>query len=563
MRGSVRSAAFRASLFGLAALSAVDCTTDSPLTGTAEQAAVTQLPPNLNLALNARNALTIGAFTQVSADVGASGLSGSVLFDVNSNQGFFSGFNVLANTVTINTGATVGHIFGNDITLNGSAGQESIGLDPRLLPAVPTVSPSTPGTTNVSTGKNEAIQLCPGSYGTISVGQNSILNLNGGVYQINRLVLGDGARLEPSEPVVILVAGALTTNIGSIIRPSDQAINPMTAASIRIEVSGAINLGDSAQIRAHLIGAGKVTTGTSLSLSGAIWGKNVTIGTSGFISAEGVVAAATPTVAPPCNDNNACTVDACVSLGSNGFCSNTPAPSGTSCEDGNLCNGAEACDGAGACQPGPNASAGTSCSDGNACDGDETCNGAGSCVTGAPPVVDDGNPCTADACDANAGVSHTNLPDGTTCSGIGTCTNGTCSVTGAVFSDTFIQFEDSPAQCSHWNDFRINQLTSGSYSSVTMNGTFDTTGVTCTTPSAATQICSALHSGATTTVFCDGHLWFTGNCGNGLELNADFGVCSCSNSPTVRPCEGFGDWGGIGTSTCFGEPTQTMTVACQ
>lgn len=560
MREFVRSVAFRASLFGLATLSAVSCTADSPLTGTAEQEAVTQLPPNLNLALYAKNSLTIGAFTQINADVGGSGLNGSVLFDVSSTQSFFN--NVAANTVTINTGASVGHIFGNDITLDGSAAQESIGLDPRQLPTFPAVTPSTPGTTNVSTGENQAKQLCPGQYGTISLGVNSVLNLNGGVYQVQKLVLGDGARLEPSEPVVILVAGAMTTNIGSTIRPSDQALNPMSAADIRIEVGGAITLGDSAVIRAHLLGAGKVTTGQRLSLSGAIWGKNVTIGTSGFVSPEGVFATQTPAVPPPCNDNNACTVDACVNLGAIGFCSNTPAPSGTSCEDGKLCNGAETCDGAGTCQPGTNATAGTSCADGNVCNGDETCDGNGSCAAGTPPPVNDGNPCTADSCDPITGVTHTNLPDGTTCSGIGTCTNGTCSVSGTVFSGSFLQFEDAPQACNDWHDFLFNQLTNGSYSSISMNGTFDTTGVTCNTPSAATQICNALHNEISTAVFCDGHTWFTGFCGTDLELNVDFGVCFCTSFPTVRPCEGFGDWGGIGTTTCGG-PSQTMTVVCQ
>lgn len=561
MKALVHSVVFRASLLALVPLSAVTCTGDAPLTGSAEQEAVTQLPPNLNLTLNARNSLTIGAFTQINADVGSSGLNGSVVFDTSASQSFFN--NLLANTVTINIGASVGHIFGNDITLNGSAAQESIGVDPRQLPAVPAVTASTPGTTNVSTGENQAKQLCPGQYGTISLGVNSVLNLNGGVYQVQRLVLGDGARLEPSEPVVILVAGAMTTNIGSIIRPSSQAINPMTAADIRIEVGGAITLGDSAQIRAHLLGAGKVTTGQRLSLSGAIWGKTIAIGSNGFVSSEGVLAAQTPAVPLPCNDNNACTVDACVSLGSTGFCSNAPAPRGASCEDGNTCNGAETCDGAGACQPGPNATAGTSCGDGNTCNGDETCNGAGSCVAGTPPVVNDGNACTIDACDPTTGVSHSNVPDGTTCSGTGTCSNGTCSVIGTVFSDDFFQFQDSPAQCTHWNNFRINQLTNGSYGSVSMTGTFDPTGVTCNSPSAATQICNALHNGFSTSVFCDGHNWFTGFCGNGLELNVDTGVCFCSSSPTVRPCEGFGDWGGIGTGTCFGEPSQTMTVVCQ
>ena len=433
MRDLVHSVAFRASLLGLATLSA--CTADSLQTDTTEQAAIAQLPSNLNLMLNARNSLTIGAFTQVSADVGASGLTGSVLFDVSSTQGFFGGFNVVANTVTINTGASVGHVFGNDITLNGSASQESIGIDPRLLPQVPAVTPSTAGTTNVTTSENQAKQLCPGRYGTISLGINSVLNLNGGVYQIQKLVLADGARLEPSEPVVILVAGALTTSTGSIIRPSAQSLNPMIASDIRIEVAGAATIGDTNQIRAHLLGAGKITTGKQLSLTGALWGKNVTIGSSSFVTAEGVFAAQPSAVPPPCNDNNACTEDACVSLGASGFCSNTPTPSGSSCEDGNLCNGAETCDGAGACQPGINALPGMSCADGDVCNGNETCNGAGACIPGTPLVVNDDNACTADACDATSGVTHTPLPDGTACNGTGVCTAGTC--VGGTLSGSF------------------------------------------------------------------------------------------------------------------------------
>jgi hypothetical protein len=556
----IRSVAARASLFGLATLSAIACTATSPQTGTAEQAAVTQLPPDLNLALNAKTSLTIGAFAQINADVGSSGLSGSVLFDAGSSQGVFN--NVLANTVTVNIGASVGHIFGNDITLNGTAVQESIGVDPRLLPAVPAVTPSTPGTTNVSTGQNQSKQLCAGQYGTITLGINSTLNLNGGVYQVQKLVLGDGARLEPSEPVVILVAGAVTTNAGSIIRPSAQAINKMGADSIRIEVAGAVTLGDNNQIRAHLLGAGKITTGTGLSLSGAIWGKTVAIGSNGFVGAEGALAAHAPTVPPACNDNNACTVDACVSVGATGFCSNTPVPSGTSCDDGNFCNGAEFCDAGGTCLPGQNATAGTSCPDGNACNGDEACDGLGKCAAGTPPVVDDKNECTADSCDPIAGVIHNNVPDGTTCSGTGTCTNGVCSVQGAQFSDQFLQFQDSPAACSHWNDFRANQLTSGTYSSVSMNSTIDPVGVSCNTPSAATQICNALHTSVPTAVFCDGHTWFVGDC-SGVEISVDFGVCFCTSSPTVRPCTFFGGfWGGIGTETCQA-PSQTMTVNCQ
>jgi hypothetical protein len=566
LRVHERFGVLRAGLFALATLPLVTCTADTPQsTGTAEQAVINPpLPSNLNLILNAKTTVTIGAFTRVNGDVGSVGLTGSVLFDVSSSQGFtFPSFNVLANTVTVNAGASVGHVFGNDITINGSASQQSLGLDPTAMPQVPDVTAATPGTTNVSTNENQAKQLCPGQYGAISLGVNSTLNLNGGVYQVTRLTLADGARLEPSEPVVILVSGGVTTGIGSVIRPSAQSINPMTAANIRIEVGGAVTLGDSTQIRAHLLVAGKFATGKNLSMTGAAWARTINIGTNGFIGGEGVFSAQAPTVPPPCNDNNACTADACVGGGTSvAFCRNTPTPSGTSCEDGNVCNGVETCDGNGACQPGTNVSAGTSCSDSNACNGDETCSGSGTCLAGTPPEVNDRNACTTDSCDPATGVSNVPVPDGTTCSGSGVCEAGTCSVQGTVFSEDFFQFQSAPAQCDSWNDFLINRLVSGGFSSITMSGTFDLNGVTCSDPTAATQICQALHNGSSVSVLCNGHRWNVGQCG-GLELAVDNSVCFCtgSQSHTVRPCTGS-NWGGVGTETCSA-PSQNMTVVCE
>jgi hypothetical protein len=325
---------------------------DTPPTGSAEQEVVNPPLPSLTLVLNARTTVTVGAFTSVSGDVGASGPNGSVLFDVSSSQGF-GGFNVVANTVTVNTQASVGHIFGNDITVNGFASQQTLGLDPAAMPQVPAVTAATPGTTNVSTKENQARQLCPGQYGAISLGVNSTLSLNGGVYHVTRLTLADGARLEPSEPVVILVSGGVTTGIGSSIRPSVQALNPMTAAEIRIEVGGAVTLGDSNQIRAHLLVAGRFTTGKNLALAGAAWARSINVGTSSFLSTDGVFSAQAPSVPPPCNDNNACTADTCVGGGTAAaFCRNAPVPTGTSCGDGNVCNGDEVCDGAGLCLAG-------------------------------------------------------------------------------------------------------------------------------------------------------------------------------------------------------------------
>lgn len=81
---------------------------------------------------------------------------------------------------------------------------------------------------------------------------------------------------------------------------------------------------------------------------------------------------------------------------------------------GVVCVASDACHVAGTCDPAtgqctsPAKPDGAACADGDACNGDETCN-AGVCAPGAPPVLDDGDPCTTDACDAASGVTHTTI----------------------------------------------------------------------------------------------------------------------------------------------------------
>jgi hypothetical protein len=564
LRTQTQYTAFRARLFALAILSFVGCQADTPQTGAAEQAVINPpLPSNLNLALNARTTVTIGPFARAFGDVASSGPTGSLLFDVNSTQD--SGqFNALANTVTVRAGASADHVFGNDIMIEGSVSQESLGLDPGALPQVPAATAITPGTTNVIVKPNEAKQLCPGQFGAISLGIGATLNLNGGVYQITRLTLADGARLEPSEPVVILVSTTMTTGVNSALRPSAQAINPMTAGDIRIETGGTITLGDGTQVRAHLLAPNsKLITGQNVNMTGAGWAKSISIGSNSFVNTEGVLSLIAPTVPPPCNDNSPCTVDRCVTSGGVARCANTPVPSGSSCEDSNVCNGAEVCSATGQCLPGTPLSAGTSCGDGNACNGDETCNGIGTCVPGTPPVVSDGNPCTVDACDTETGASHIPLPDGTVCANSGECSGGVCSIPGVVYSENFVQFAPASAQCDSWKDFVSNQLANRSYNRVTLSGTFNSRGFTCSDPSVATLICGALHRGDFVNgLFCGTRFWFVNQCGGAPEINLDGAICSCtSGGADIRPCSGS-SWGGVSTETCDA-PSQNLSVVCE
>ncbi|HEX2880836.1 MAG TPA: discoidin domain-containing protein, partial [Polyangiaceae bacterium] len=169
--------------------------------------------------------------------------------------------------------------------------------------------------------------------------------------------------------------------------------------------------------------------------------------------------------APLMDDENPCTADACDPvLG----VSHTPLAAGSACGEANACSGAASCDAVGnciagsvlpiddgnpctadACDPVTGVShtplaAGASCADLNVCDGSETCDGAGSCVAGTPLPIDDGNPCTADVCDPTAGVvTHNAVAVGTSCADSNLC-NGTetCDAAGVCSAGTPLVLTD-------------------------------------------------------------------------------------------------------------------------
>ncbi|MCA9517257.1 MAG: hypothetical protein KC635_20095, partial [Myxococcales bacterium] len=111
---------------------------------------------------------------------------------------------------------------------------------------------------------------------------------------------------------------------------------------------------------------------------------------------------------------------------------------GVTCEPVAGCDAAGTCDprtgacvapedcGSGGCLDDP-----ASCDDGDACNGVEACDAAGACVAGTPPTVDDGDPCTIDACDPVDGVTHAPATgmacdDGDDCTAEDACSDGAC-----------------------------------------------------------------------------------------------------------------------------------------
>ena len=173
-----------------------------------------------------------------------------------------------------------------------------------------------------------------------------------------------------------------------------------------------------------------------------------------------------------CDDDNACTADACAK----GACSHLPQSG--DCSDGDACTEADSCD-AGSCKAGLAAN----CADGNPCT-DDSCDSAKGCVqlpnkvtcddvdactsgdvcalglcAGVTVSCDDSDPCTDDACDSVKGCSHTQntapCDDGDKCTDKDTCGKGVCGGIATNCDDKNIctlDACDSATGCSHVNN---------------------------------------------------------------------------------------------------------------
>ncbi|HIA03605.1 MAG TPA: hypothetical protein EYN66_17145 [Myxococcales bacterium] len=144
-----------------------------------------------------------------------------------------------------------------------------------------------------------------------------------------------------------------------------------------------------------------------------------------------------------CDDNDPCTQST--------VCISTECSGGdlTVCDDGAYCNGLESCVEDGNCEPGEavevddgipctvdacddvlgvvtHSPSDLPCGDGEFCNGAEYCDEESGCQPGIPPVLDDGLICTMDSCDEGANtvihtINHTVCNDGDICDGTELC----------------------------------------------------------------------------------------------------------------------------------------------
>ncbi len=141
-----------------------------------------------------------------------------------------------------------------------------------------------------------------------------------------------------------------------------------------------------------------------------------------------------------------------------------------------------------------------------------------------------------------------------------------------VYDETFVNGQSycpGSANYDNWGIFRGNIDTTLNYSRITLLGSALPGGITCTDPSAVNQIAQALATGTAVSVTVNGNVWNVAvgcktSCtieGDAIELNVNNGIngCSCGNGPTIRPCIGNINWGGLSGTAC-GASTQNIRV---
>ena len=413
--------------------------------------------------LEAQNSIRLqtGGLVINGGDIGARGtgsgpfLSGGVAIDVLTGVQTQTTHNIIADSVRLGTGVTVGDIQTNRFVNGVGATHGTVsGLVP--LPAVPAACGASPGTANLTVGTGATVTASAGQFAAVSIGTGGKLRLNSGRYDMTSLTVGTSARIEILGSVQIRVAGRLSTSSGSFIGAASGTT--LTARDLHVEISGqngttgalgatppAASLGTGNVVTALiLVPNGTLSMGTGIVATGAFMARDLDVGGAGarIVFQDGFAAC----TGAGCDDGNPCTVDGCSACGE---CTHAAASAGTSCSDGNACDGSETCDGAGHCVPGtpvncappgqchsagvcnpatglcvnPPLPDGTPCNDGNLCTQTDTCQ-SGLCVGSHPVACGSGDQCTdAGTCNPATGVcSKPAKPNGTLCNDSNACT---------------------------------------------------------------------------------------------------------------------------------------------
>src|SRR5690606_28163461 len=141
---------------------------------------------------------------------------------------------------------------------------------------------------------------------------------------------------------------------------------------------------------------------------------------------------------------------------------------------------------------------------------------------------------------------------------------GTAFAQNDIWTDSF--FNGVPAttgQITGWDNWRAS-LKPGSYTFMTIKGTYDQVGITCTDKTIVNAFATAVQNYTTyISPSTGGHVWSI--CNRylreiWLDPPSSCSGANCPNGYIIRPGIGTGNqnWGGVNTNTCGG-PNQRMT----
>jgi streptogramin lyase len=403
---------------------------------------------------------------------------------------------LVAQTVVLLDRAATGEIGANTITASAgvTTGPRSAFVAP---PPGPTPGAVTPGAAAVTVNVGQTQTLAAGRFGAVTV--NGTLNLAGGLYELQSLRLGAGARLAAQARSTVRVATGLAAGDRAVVVP----VAPLHAGDLHITAAGTIDTGGNSitfgtdgQLTAVVVARNSFRAGDRLTAAGAIAAQDVILGLDSKLAFDTGFGCGSNA---SCDDANVCTTDACVDA----QCAHTPAPAGTACSDGNACTQADTCQAgvcvggnavtcaasdqchvAGVCNPAtgvcsnPTVANGTACSDGNACTQTDTCQ-AGACVGGPAVTCRASDQChVAGVCNPATGVcSNPTAANGTACSDGNACTQADTCQAGACVGGTGVTCAASD-QC-HVAGV-CNPATGACSNPIAANGTACSDGNACT-----------------------------------------------------------------------------------
>jgi hypothetical protein len=195
-------------------------------------------PQVADFALFATNSISVGTSVTVSGgDIGVKN-AGAGPFLVSGFELAIGGTsqvnaarNVIADSIQLGASSSVGDVQTNQLNDLGSVHGP---VTPFVaMPNIPPLSPVTAGTTDRNIANSSVTTLAANlSYRNLTIGNNAVVRLTGGVYQLAQLTIGQNTRLEPLAASEIRITGKLSVNTSSILGPPRGArFRRMTFAS--------------------------------------------------------------------------------------------------------------------------------------------------------------------------------------------------------------------------------------------------------------------------------------------------------------------------------------------